>query len=273
VPVELDPIRLVIAVLLVEAVVAVVTLLASARGARFTVLNALAGGRGTLRSRAARRFGLRPPVPVSLGVRDVVGRPWRALLTTLALALSVGAVVAGLSVEATLAREDVVEATASLAPVLRPDPAGLAPSIPEPVTAEDLGRAQVRPLVHGLNVALLLVAVVNLLVIAVLSVRERTRDLGVLKAVGLTPKQVASSLFAGHGLVGVAAALVGIPFGIGLFVGVYRLADGDPDVMRLASWWSLALLPFATAAAVALVSALPARRAANLRVVDALRYE
>ena len=44
------------------------------------------------------------------------------------------------------------------------------------------GREQVRPIVWGLNVLLLLVIVANVLATTLLGVRERTRENGVLRA-------------------------------------------------------------------------------------------
>ena len=274
VPVEVSPVRLVVAVLVVEAVIAVVTVLASLRGSRFTVVHALAAGGGrSAQSGLGRLAGLREPLPLWLGVKDALARPGRAIATTLALALAVGSLVAGLAMEATIRHEERVEAVQQASEALPADPAGLAPSRPDPVVVGDLGRQQIRPVVHGLNGLLVAVAIANLLAVALLAVRERVRDLGVLRAVGLTPRQVTGSVLAGHGALGVLAALIGIPLGLALFFGVYGLANGDTELARLPAWWALALVPLGTAAAVAAVAALPARRAGRLTVVESLRYE
>jgi putative ABC transport system permease protein len=272
VPVEVSLLRLVLIVLVVEAMITVVTLVPTLRGARFSVARGLAA-RGTARSPglSARAVGLRSPVPIALGLRDALARPGRTVSTTLALALSVGSLVAGLAMEATFNHEDAA-AAAAVARV-SPDPAGLAPAGPDQVSAEDSTRAQLRPVVHGLNGVLFLVAVVNLLATALLAVRERVRDVGVLRAIGLTPKQVSASVFAANGLAGLVAALVGIPLGLALFLGVYEIVNGNTELAVFPAWWVLALVPAATALALVAVSALPARRAARLQVVDALRYE
>jgi len=273
-PVELELTQLVLVVLIIEALVAVVALIPSLRGARFTVLHALGVARGGRRlSRPARLLRLFTPLPLSLGLKDALARPGRTVATTLALALTVGSLVAGLAMETTLRNEDAFETAQAAAMTAPPDPAGLAPRRPDPVPAEDATREQVRPLVHGLNAALLLVAIANLLVTALLAVRERVRDLGVLKAIGLTPAQVRRSVFATHSVLGVGAAVIGIPLGLGLFVGVYQIANGDTELVKLPAWWVLMLVPAASALAVALVSALPARRAASLNVIEALHYE
>jgi ABC-type lipoprotein release transport system permease subunit len=58
----------------------------------------------------------------------------------------------------------------------------------------------------------------TLVAIALLSVRERIRDYGVLKAIGLTPRQIASTLVGAHAAVALLAGLLSIPLGIGLYV-------------------------------------------------------
>jgi putative ABC transport system permease protein len=271
VPVEVSLLRLVLAVLVVEAMITVVTLATTLRAARFSVVHGLAA-KGTARSPglSARVVGLRSPIAMALGLRDALARPGRTVSTTLALALSVGSLVAGLAMEATFNHEDAAAAAVARVP---PDPAGLAPAGPDQVSAEDSTRAQLRPVVHGLNGVLVLVAVVNLLATALLAVRERVRDVGVLKAVGLTPRQVSASVFAANGLAGFVAALVGIPLGLALFFCVYKIVNGNTELAVFPAWWALALVPAATALAVVAVSALPARRAARLQVVAALRYE
>ena len=56
-----------------------------------------------------------------------------------------------------------------------------------------------------------MITATTLVAIALLSVRERIRDYGVLKAIGLTPRQIASSLVSAHAAVALVAALLSIP--------------------------------------------------------------
>ena len=74
-------------------------------------------------------------------------------------------------------------------------------------------------LVYSLDAVLILVTVTTLVAVVLLSVRERIRDLGVLKAIGLTPAQLTSSLFGAQGLLAMFAAPLSIPLGIGLYLG------------------------------------------------------
>jgi ABC-type lipoprotein release transport system permease subunit len=66
--------------------------------------------------------------------------------------------------------------------------------------------------------------------------------------------------------------VLGIPLGLAVFGGVYRIAGGDADLITMPPAWQLALVPAATALAVALAAAIPARRATGIRVAEALRF-
>ena len=76
---------------------------------------------------------------------------------------------------------------------------------------DDAGEAILRPVVYGLDALLLFVGLVSLVATLLLTTRERVRDLGVLGAVGMTPRQVSGSLVSEQVLVAVIAGLVGLP--------------------------------------------------------------
>ena len=107
----------------------------------------------------------------------------------------------------------------------------------------------------------------------VFAVRERVRDLGVMRTLGFTPGQVTSGLVGSHLTVAVVAAVLSIPLGIGMYRGVYAMAGGDSADPRPGPWWWLALVPVATAAAVVVTTGGPAWLTARAPVVEALRYE
>jgi len=72
-------------------------------------------------------------------------------------------------------------------------------------------------------------------------------------------------------LAGVAVA-IGIPLGLALFRGVIE-ANDSADEFAYPAWWWLALLAPAVIALVLAIAAPLGRRAAAMRVTDALRYE
>jgi putative ABC transport system permease protein len=128
-------------------------------------------------------------------------------------------------------------------------------------------------LVYTLDVVLLVITATTVVAIALLSVRERTRDYGVLKTIGLTPRQIVESIVSAHAAVAAIAALLSIPFGIGLYFAVYAIAGGDPNGLVIAPQWALALVPLGALLVVTVATRLPARSATRLPPADALRYE
>ncbi|HET8523012.1 MAG TPA: FtsX-like permease family protein [Thermomicrobiales bacterium] len=136
---------------------------------------------------------------------------------------------------------------------------------------------QAQALILGLNVILLVVGLANLLSITLLGVRERFRDLGVLKAIGGTPQQIVASVLTGVGTLTLIALLIGIPVGLafnslmmaylGKASGFGREIGANPPL-----WSIIALVPGMFLFA-ALAAALPGRFASHLRVVEAVRYE
>lgn len=153
------------------------------------------------------------------------------------------------------------------------------PGEPVPVATYDDGAddlAPIRGILIGLNAVLLLIGLVNLVTTALLGVRERWRDLGIVKAIGLTPAQVMTTVLSGSGLLALLAAVAGIPLGLLvtrlLFEQLGRQTNvGDVGTMPPVGWLLL-LLP-ATVLFASLAAALPARRAASVQVTEALRYE
>jgi len=112
--------------------------------------------------------------------------------------------------------------------------------------------------------------------VLVVSVVQKTRQIGILRAMGARRQQVRSIFLLQGGLVGLVGALLGIVLASALvlvFSQLYRNADGtyliDPQLPP-------ALLGGAAAVAfiTGLVAAwLPARRAANMDPVAAIRHD
>jgi putative ABC transport system permease protein len=119
----------------------------------------------------------------------------------------------------------------------------------------------------ALSVIVSLFGIVNTLV---LSIFERTRELGMLRAVGMTRWQVRSMIT----LESVVTALIGAVIGIALGIVLAVLLIVRVDFL-VVSWPITSLLVFALAAVLAgIVAAIfPAQRAARLNVLEALQYE
>src|SRR5262249_19080002 len=95
------------------------------------------------------------------------------------------------------------------------------------VTNDDVEqeRADFRPPVYSLDAVLLLIGLVNLLTTILLGVRERRRDFGVFKVVGVSPRQILESVIAGGSLLSFLAVVGGIPIGLVVFRVIVNLVS------------------------------------------------
>ena len=121
----------------------------------------------------------------------------------------------------------------------------------------------------ALSVVISLFGMVNTLA---LSVFERTRELGMLRAVGMTRRQVRRMIRHES----VVTALIGAVFGIGVGLFLAALvtsALSDEGVVFAVPYVSLVAFVIAAIVAGILAAILPARRASRLDVLEALQYE
>jgi len=107
----------------------------------------------------------------------------------------------------------------------------------------------------------------------VLSVLERTREIGLLRAVGTSRRQLRRMVRLEAVLIAVYGALLGI--GLGLLVGVaVQQSLADDGIDRLAVPWTLLGVVLLVSAGVGVLAAIvPARRAARLDVLGAIATE
>ncbi len=107
-----------------------------------------------------------------------------------------------------------------------------------------------------------------------MSVLERTREIGVLRALGSTRWQVRRQVAAESVVIGLIGALLGIAVGVGLGAALLQgLASGVPGVEYRPPVATMAWVAVAGVLLGLLASILPARRAARLDVIRALSYE
>ena len=121
----------------------------------------------------------------------------------------------------------------------------------------------------GLSVIISLFGVVNTLV---LSVFERTRELGMLRAIGMTRSQVRRMIRHES----VVTALIGAALGIavGVFLAILTTqALSDEGIVLAIPWTTIVVFVVATIFAGMLAAILPARRASRLNILQALQYE
>jgi putative ABC transport system permease protein len=119
------------------------------------------------------------------------------------------------------------------------------------------------------SVIVSLFGVINTLV---LSVFERTREIGMLRAVGMTRRQVRRMVR--HESIVTALIGAALGMGVGFFLaGLTTLALSDYGVVFALPYRSLVAFVIVAILAGMLAAILPARRASRLNVLEALQYE
>jgi putative ABC transport system permease protein len=124
-------------------------------------------------------------------------------------------------------------------------------------------------LLAGIAAVSLLVGGIGIMNIMLVSVTERTREIGLRLSIGARDLDVLTQFLVEAIVLSVAGGVIGIALGIGFAVGVSRVAHWATDVTLQS-----VLLSFAVAAATGIFFGYyPARKAASLDPIDALRYE
>jgi putative ABC transport system permease protein len=119
----------------------------------------------------------------------------------------------------------------------------------------------------------LLVGIISVINTMLISVMERTKELGVLKAIGFTNWEIKGSILFESGLLGLLGGVIGVILGLlGIIViaNLLKLSEYIPGMMP--PWLILGIIAGATLLSI-LAGLYPAMRASKLDVVEALRNE
>lgn len=119
----------------------------------------------------------------------------------------------------------------------------------------------------------ILIAVLGVINTLALSVIERTRELGLLRAIGMRRAQVMRMITVESVVISVFGAVLGLAVGLALGVATVQ-ALKDQGISEIGFPWATMVQYLVVAAFVGVVAAiLPAIRAARLNVLDAIAYE
>jgi len=126
----------------------------------------------------------------------------------------------------------------------------------------------------GIAAISLLVGGIGIMNIMLVSVTERTKEIGLRKAVGAKKKDILIQFLTESSLLSLIGGIIGIIFGwiIAFAVGKIAEASGTPFVPTVSVGAILLATIFSTAVGL-FFGIYPANRAASLEPVEALRYE
>ncbi|MGE5172614.1 MAG: ABC transporter permease [Betaproteobacteria bacterium] len=129
---------------------------------------------------------------------------------------------------------------------------------------------------HAVNVITMLIACLGIIVTLLASVLERTREIAILRSIGMLRRQVSAVVVIESMLLGIIGGVLGV--GAGMIIGWMSLegflrgdygASMHYHIDSASIFWALALSTLLAA----LAGLYPARRAAKTNIVEALAYE
>jgi putative ABC transport system permease protein len=147
--------------------------------------------------------------------------------------------------------------------------------------------AVIQAVFGGIGAIALLVAAIGIANTMIMSILERTREIGLMKAVGATNRDVMSIFIAEAGAIGFFGGIAGVLFGIGAakvidviaqaYINAQLASSGstssDPISIAIIPIW-LPIFAIVFSLIIGLVSGIyPALRAVQLDPVNALKYE
>ncbi|MGW5673094.1 ABC transporter permease, partial [Micromonospora sp. NPDC003776] len=249
-------------------------------------LSALDGGGIVLAEHVARERGLAmgDPLPMTfsrVGTRQlrVVGllrdRDARALATDYLVSLATYAQLYSENVDAgvlirTADGVDRAAAERAVRAALADHPTAELRDQAAAVAARTASIDQILGLVTALLMLAVLIALLGITNTLALSITERTGELGLLRAVGMTRRQLGWLVRGEAVLVAALAAVLGLPLGAGLAAATVAALGRDAPLPLAVPAGRLALVLAVTLAAGLLAGLLPARRAARLDVLAAI---
>ena len=127
-------------------------------------------------------------------------------------------------------------------------------------------------LIYALLALAIIVSLFGIVNTLVLSISERTRELGMLRAIGMSRRQVRTMIRYEAVITALIGGILGLVLGIVFATLISEPLKDEGFTLSYPVVWLVLLLIFA--ALVGIVAAiLPARRASRLNVLQSLQYE
>lgn len=141
---------------------------------------------------------------------------------------------------------------------------------------------QIKSILGVVQIVLVAIASISLIVGSIgimnsmfTSVLERTRDIGLMRAVGATKRDILILFLMESGVIGLIGGFIGIIIGISIaFLVNFIVKLAGVELLSVQVGWQLILFSLFFSMLIGIISGLiPAIRAASLQPVEALRYE
>jgi putative ABC transport system permease protein len=132
---------------------------------------------------------------------------------------------------------------------------------------------QLLAIIFALLALALIIALIGIMNTLLLSIVERTREIGLLRAVGMSRRQVRSTVRWEAVIVAVFGALLGLAIGLGLGWALVRALNDEGITSFAVPYVQLIVYIVIAGIAGVFAAAYPARRASHLDVLDAISTE
>ena len=117
----------------------------------------------------------------------------------------------------------------------------------------------------------LLVGGIGIMNIMLVSVKERTREIGICKAIGARSRDILLQFLIEAVTLSLLGGLIGLVIGYGLGIAIAGMIPDFPPAV--VPWWAVALSVLFSGSVGVVFGVVPASQAARLDPIDALRYE
>ena len=120
----------------------------------------------------------------------------------------------------------------------------------------------------------LLVSAIMIIVVLYISVSERTKEIGILRALGARRQDIAKLFISEAGLLGIFSGILGVGVAYLVQLGANSVATGAISYSIIAISWQYALFGLGVSVAISLLAAwLPSRTASKLDPIEALSHD
>ena len=131
---------------------------------------------------------------------------------------------------------------------------------------------QILMMFYGLLAMSVIISIFGIVNTLVLSVHERTREIGMLRAIGATRRQLRQMVRYESVITAVIGGVLGTAVGIAMAYVIVTQMGGDGLTFSL-PWMQLGVFLVLAVVVGVVAAVLPARRAAGVRILEAIQYE